>query len=94
MTTGDVAVWRVNGVTINTRIFIRNEEQVEEYAEQNIFFSDITGSGNNYTSMVTLTGTASNNNTAVQCSVTPATGSINFIDHLALLRVLGIVPPA
>lgn len=80
----------MNEVTINTRIFIRDSESVKNYIDQNIFFSEISERGDSYTSMVTVTGTESNNFTTVQCSVTPATGLITFTDDLAFLRVLGI----
>jgi hypothetical protein len=88
VSTGDVTAWNVNNATIDTERFLRKPALVEVYAEQDIFFS--LRNGDNYTSILTITGTTENNFTRIQCSIVSAVGPIDFTGEVAFLRVLGM----
>lgn len=85
-------MWRVNNDTIYTKLFIDESESVEEFADKGIFINFLR-SGDNYTSVLTITGNARNNFTMVQCTVAMSISSnLNFTGQVAFLRVLGSGP--
>lgn len=83
-------MWKVDEDEIDTERFKSYPRDVERFANRSIFISESLKSGNNYTSVLTITANERNNFTEVQCAIaTSILNDLNFGD-VVFLRSLGI----